>query len=146
MLKTIFNKKSQMTLSAIILFGMAFSAMAAVQVAYSGKYRAYILNVESANVINISVDVWAGFPRSFRVTLPNIAIPINHPEAPACQQELVQKALDFTSKFLKDAKKIEVRDITLENTGESDTKINIYTNKGSLADKLKAAGLARPIS
>jgi len=146
MLKFIFNKNNQAKLAVMFLLSSMFPAVAGSYLAYEGKFNAYVLSVEAANVINVSVDVWAGFPRTFRVTLPNTAVPINHPKAPACQLELVQKALDFTNDFLKNAKKVEVRNIKLKKSSDTDIELNIYTEKGSLAQKLKAAGLARPVS
>ncbi len=126
------------------MLGMAFSSVAALQNAFPGKYKADIVGIEAANVVSIYVNVWAGFPRTFRVTLPNIAIPINHPKAPACQLDLIAKAKGVTEKFFEDAKYIEVRNIMLESTDDMDTSIDIFTNKGSLSNKLKAEGVARP--
>ena len=146
MLKILLNKKNQVKIATMLFFSSVIPAIAGGYLAYEGKFNAYVLNVEAANVINISVDVWSGFPRTFRVTLPNTAVPINHPKAPACQAELVQKAVDFTTDFLKESKKIEVRDIKLSGSSDTDVELNIYTEKGNLAQKLKAAGLARPAS
>jgi len=147
MLKTIFNKQSRLiVVSAITMLGVVFSVTAEPFNAYPGKYKSKLVSVETANIVYLSVDVWPGYPRNFRISLPNVAVPVNHPEAPACQIELVQKALDFTNEFMTNAKTIEVRDIKMESTGEEDGVTNIYTNKGSLASKLLKEGLARPVS
>jgi len=147
MLKLIVNKQTQLALvSAITLLCVAFSVTAEPFNAYPGKYKSKLISVEAANVVRLSVDVWPGYPKSLRITLPDIAIPVNYPEAPACQIELVKKALDFTNEFMAQANGIEVRDIKMENTGEEDAVTNIYTNQGSLASKLTEKGLARPAS
>lgn len=147
MLKLLLNKPTRLMLaSAIASFALVFSVTAEPFNAYPGKYKSHLINVEAANIVYLSVDVWAGYPRNMRITLPNIAVPVNHPKAPACQIELVQKALDFTNKFMVDAKHIELRDIRMESTDQEDAVSNIYTDKGSLASKLTEKGLARPAS
>jgi len=147
MLKFKFNKQARLSLwSIIILIAIAFSATAQVYNAFPGKYNATLVNVESANVVILSADVYPGYPRNIRVTLPEIAVPVVHSKAPACQIELVQKALDFTVKFMSEAKKIEVRDIKMQSTDQEDAVTHIYTEQGSLARKLKSEGLARPSS
>jgi len=146
MLKLIFNKQAQLGLiSAITLLGMV-SATAEPFNAYPGKYKSTLISVEAANIMQLSVDVWPGYPKSLRITLPGIAVPVNQSKAPACQIKLVQEALDFTNKFMSEAKTIEVRDIKMENTGEVDAVANVYTNRGSLASELTKKGLARPAS
>lgn len=147
MLKLLFIKQTRLIIvSAMAMLTVVFSVTAEPFNAYPGKYKSKLLNVEAANVVYLSVDVWPGYPRNFRISLPNIAVPVNHPEAPACQIELVQKALDFTNEFMTEATYIEVRNIKMENTGEEDAVSNIYTNQGSLAAKLTKEGLARPAS
>jgi hypothetical protein len=147
MLKLIFNKKIRMSLiSAITMFGVVFSVTAEPFNAYPGKYKATLVSVEAANIVYLSVDVWAGYPRNLRITLPNIAVPVDHPDAPACQAELVQKAVDFTNEFMTKAQFIEVKDLRMESTDQEDAITNIYTDQGSLASKLKEKGLARPAS
>lgn len=145
MLNIIFNKKTQLKLFAIIFSMASFTSMAAYN-AFPGKYKATLSNIESANIVTLNVDVWAGFPRPIRVTLPGVAVPIAHPKAPACQLKLVQKALNQTREFFKDAKYIEVRDINMKSTNDMDAVNDIYTNKGSLLSKLKSKGLTRPAS
>lgn len=143
----IFNKKTKLSMvSAVVILGSAFSVSAELFNAYPGKYKSTLTNVEAANVVQLYIDVWAGYPRSLRVTLPGIAVPTDHPDAPACQQVLVQKALDFTKEFMADAKSIETRDLHMESSGDVDAQSHIYTDKGSLASKLTAEGLARPSS
>lgn len=147
MLKTIFNKQSRLILvSAITMLGVVFSVTAEPYNAYPGKYKSTLISVEAANIVYLSVDVWAGYPRNFRITLPNIAVPVNHPKAPVCQIELIQKALDFTNEFMANAQSIEVKDLKMENTGEEDAVTNVYTDQGSLASELTKEGLARPAS
>lgn len=114
--------------------------------AYPGTYEASFLNVEAANIINVSAKVWTGYPKSLRITLPNIDVPVNHAKAPVCQAKMVQDALDFTNKFMSEAKKVQVSDIYMDNTASSDATTNIVTNAGSLADALLSKGLARPAS
>ena len=147
MFKLLFNKQAWLsTCATVVMLSVALSVAAKPFNAFPGKMKSKLVSVEAANVINVSVAVWPGYPRNFRITLPNLAIPENHPKAPACQIELIQKGLDFTNEFLKDAKNIEVRDIMMENTASPDALSNIYTDKGSLAAKLIAKGLARPAS
>ncbi len=140
-------KKSQ----SVFFFGVvvlvsAFSVMAESSNAFPGKYKAKLIDVEAANVVNLYVDVWSGYPRSFRISLPGIAIPVATPKAPACQIEMVQKAEDLTRDFMSEAEFIEVRNIKMENTGGQDATSDVYTDKGSLISKLKSEGLARPAS
>lgn len=147
MLKLMFNKKNQLVLvSAIAMLGVVSSVAAELFNAYPGKFKSTLISVEAANIVNLSVDVWPGYPRNLRITLPNIAVPVNHSEAPDCQIALVQQALDFTNEFMTEAKDIEVRNIKMENTGQEEAVTNIYTNQGSLASKLTEKGLARPAS
>lgn len=132
--------------TAFIVLGISFSVNAVPSKAYPGKFKSKVTNVEAANIVSLLANVWTGYPRVFRITLPGISVPVSSPNAPACQNDMAQKALEITNNFLKDAEYIEVRDIYMENTGVQDGLSNIFTNKGNLVDKLKAEGLARPES
>ena len=90
---TIKNKKNLKCrfFSGITILAATFSVMAASSNAFPGKYKATLIDIEAANVINLYIDVWAGYPRSFRISLPGIAIPVVTPKAPSCQLEMVQK-------------------------------------------------------
>ena len=147
MFKLLWNKNVQLSLfSAISMLSVTFIVSAAPFNAFPGNLKAKLVNVEAANVVTVSVDVWPGYPRNFRVTLPNLMLPENDPQAPACQIELIQKGLDFTNEFLTKAKNLKVKDIMMENTAETNALSNVYTNNGSLGAKLIAEGLARPAS
>ena len=135
------------SITTILLTTLIASVVQAVpHVAFPGKYKATLMGIEAANIVTVYADVASGYPRSFRVTIPGIAIPLNFPKAPACHTELVQRALSFTNEFLAKAQYLEVRDIKMENTGKEDAITNIYTNKGTLGSALKSEGLARPSS
>lgn len=145
MSKSIFNKRLKQSLVLVtIIFGLTFVASGKPFNAYPGSYKVKLIKVEAANIVHIIADVWAGFPRAFRVTLPDIEVPVDYPKAPACHTELVQKALQFTKDFMTNAKYIKVDGIYMENTGQQDAQTKIYTDKGSLGDALSKEGLARP--
>ena len=142
-----FNKKAGLSLvSGAIMFLAAFSVDAGSAVAFPGKYKAKLVSIDAANVISLYVDVWAGYPRSFKVSLPGVAIPVVTLKTPVCQVALLKKAEALTNEFINDAEFIEVKDIRMENTAGQDATSEIYTNKGSLSAKLKAEGVARPVS
>lgn len=144
MFNFVFNKKKQINIVVLFLFGFVLVAQAGTQKMLPGKFKTMLVSVEAANIINLYLDITPGFPEVYRVTLPGIAVPTNQPDVPACQLDLAQKALDFTNDFLKSGKYIEIRKIKLNNIHDSNAKINIYTDKGSLGSKLKNKGLARP--
>jgi len=145
MSKLILDKHIKQVVTAILLTIMVTSvAHAKPHVAFPGKYKATLTGVEAANIVSVYAEVASGYPRSFRVTIPGIVVPVDYPKAPICHTELIQKALDFTNEFLANSKYIEIRDIKMENTGKEDAITNIYTNEGTLGSALKSEGLARP--
>ncbi len=113
--------------------------------AYPGKYKATLSEVEAANIIHLSVEVWTGYPKQFRITLADIAVPVASSETPLCQNVLVQTGFELTRDFMDSAKQIEVNDIHMENTGKVDAISGIKTEKGQLANALLKRGLARSI-
>ena len=145
MFKLIWNKKHQISLVFVVAI-LSANVTAISFNAYPGQFKAKLINVEAANIINVSVDVWSGYPRNFRVTLPNIVLPENNNKAPACQIALIQKGIDFANNFLTDATDLKVKNLMMENTAEMDALSNIYTDKENLSDELVAEGLARPAS
>lgn len=147
MLNIICTKKTQLSyFSGVVMLASAFSATGEASNTFPGKYKAKLINVEAANIINLHVDVWSGYPRSFRISLPGISIPVAVLKAPACQLVMVKKAESITNKFITEAMFIEVKNIMMENTGGLDAISDVYTDKGSLSTKLKSEGLARPSS
>jgi hypothetical protein len=131
---------------AILTLLVSISANAKLFNAYPGKYDATLMQIEAANVIDLYVEVWSGYPRDLRITLPGIEVPKDEPKAPECQSKLVQQAMDFTREFISNAKHIKVIDIRMENTADQDAVSEIGTEKGSLGAALLRKGLARPIS
>ncbi len=150
MYKSFLNNKSIKTLATVATsFVVSSSLVIASETsfnAYPGTYKATFVKVEAANIIHISAKVWTGFPKQLRITLPDIAVPEDHPTAPACQAKMAQDALDLATKFMTDAKKVQVKDIYMENTASMDASTNIVTDAGKLSDALFAKGLARSSS
>lgn len=148
MFKSILNKKSIKILTTAALSFVVSSSVAsdATFNAYPGTYKASFVKVEAANIIHISAKVWTGYPKQLRITLPDIDVPEDHPAAPTCQAKMVQDALELTTKFMADAKKIKVTDIYMENTASIDGSTNIVTDAGKLSDALFSKGLARSSS
>jgi len=114
--------------------------------AYPGKYSATLVSVESPHIIHLKALVWEGSYKLFRITLPDLEVPMNVFGAPPCQQELAERAMAFSEDFLHLASKIFVFDIRMENTGQGDGSGHIYTEQGSLAEALIKAGLARSLA
>ncbi len=139
-----FIKKQIKKLSLLLItLSVAMTANAIPTKSYPGKFKSTVANIEAANIIHVNSAVWPGYPRLFRITLPSIKVPQSFATAPACQNELAEKALNFTKEFLSNAKSIEVRDIYMESTGKIDGLSDIYTNNGTLVKSLKQEGLAR---
>lgn len=126
------------------LVSVSFSANANLFTAYPGKYGATLIGVDAANTVKLNIDVWAGYPRNLRITLPDIVVPEHFAKEPACHSKLVEEAINYTQDFMANAKKIEVRDIQMYSTDEQDAVTEIYTEKGSLGAALSRKGLARP--
>lgn len=116
---------------------------APMYVAYPGSYPATAANVETAARIEMNVLVWAGFARVLHVTLPGIDIPRDTSSAPVCERKMAQEAKKFTQSFLAAAKKIQVRDIQMRDTGTDIAEAPIFTEAGSLSEALKTKGFAR---
>jgi hypothetical protein len=131
-------------LIAAVSLGASAAPAAKPHIAYPGSLPAQVTGIESAMVVKLDAQTWPGFRRAFRITLPGIQVPEDTRDAPTCQREMAERALTFTETFLYDAEQVEVRDILMTNTGDPDGRANIYTEQGSLADALQAAGLARP--
>ena len=129
-----------------VIGSLIFAASSSPFNAYPGEYSAKLIRVETTNIIHITADVWSGYPKSVRITLPGIVVPQADPKAKACHALLMQKGLEFTQKYMTDAKEIKVKDIYMENTGEIDGIANIYTDSGSLVTALLNKGFARASS
>jgi hypothetical protein len=91
----------------------------------------------------ISLETWPGFRRNTTIVLPGIAVPVDTPQATECEREKAAKALEFTQKFLGDAKKIFVQDMRMETSADESALSDIITDHGSLTQALKDEGLAR---
>ncbi len=128
-----------------VLTGTAAQA-APMYVAYPGSYPATVATVETAARAEMNVLVWPGFARVLHVTLPGIDIPKDTSSAPACERKLAQEAKKFTQSFLASAKKIQVHDIQMQDTGTDIAQAPIFTEAGSLSEALKTKGFARDSS
>jgi hypothetical protein len=109
---------------------------------YPGKITVNLVNVEAANIVVVGFETWPGFYRTFRVTLPNIEVPIV--SASACETALANKAQAFTKTFVTDAKFLRVHDMMMQTSADNDARAHLYTEQGSLADALVKEKLARP--
>lgn len=128
---------------ALTILLLTGTAGAAEYVPYPGVYPARLKSVETPARFVMEVPVWTGFERVLTITLPDIAVPRSTGGAPACERELAGRAKKFSETFLTQASRLEVHDITMNNTGETNAKAPVFTNAGSLADALKKGGFAR---
>lgn len=137
--------RSMMRIGALATLTLALCAplQAREYVAYEGAYGAKLKSVESAAKVVLEVPVWTGFVRDFKITLPDIVVPSSKGAA-ACEREMAERAKQFTESFLAQASKIEARDLMMHNSADENAKAGVFTDAGSLADALKAEGLARP--
>lgn len=134
------------TIAALtVLTGTAAQA-APLYVAYPGSYPATVSTVETAARMEMNIMVWPGFARVLHVTLPGIDIPKDTSSAPACERKLAQEAKKFTQSFLSSAKKIQVHDIQMQDTGTDIAQAPVFTEAGSLSEALKTKGFARDSS
>lgn len=128
---------------ATIVFLVPIACKATPFVAYPGTYPAKLVSVETPSTVNIKAYVWPGFSRVFRITIPGIDVPKDSPGASSCQRELAHKAQKFTENFLRNAKKIKVQELQMENTLSEDAVAILYTDKEELAQALIRMGYAR---
>lgn len=129
-------------LVVLLLAGTA-GAAEAEYVPYPGVYPARLKSVETPGRFVFEVPVWTGFVRVLTITIPDIAVPRSTGGAPKCERELAGRARKFSEAFLTQASRVEVHDITMQNTGDTNAKAPVFTNAGSLADALKKGGFAR---
>lgn len=134
-------------LRAGALAGLILALCAPLQareyVAYEGAYGAKLKSVESAAKVVLEIPVWTGFVRDFDITLPDIVVPSSKGAA-ACERAMAERAKAFTESFLAHASKIEARDLLMHDSADENARAGVFTDAGSLADALKAEGLARP--
>lgn len=112
-------------------------------VAYAGSYGAKLKGIESASKVVLEISTWTGFVRDFKITLPDIVVPSSKGAA-ACERDMAERAKKFTESFLAQAARIEARDLLMHDSADENAKAGVFTEAGSLADALRAEGLARP--
>lgn len=127
---------------ATVLFAAA-PVGAAEYVPYPGTYPARLKSVETPARFVFEIPVWTGFTRVFTITLPGVAVPRSTGGAPACERELANRAKNFSESFLTQALRVEVHDITMQDSSDANAKAPVFTNVGSLAEALKKNGFAR---
>ncbi len=132
------------SLATVGLLAVSSMLHAAMFVAYPGRYPARVVAVESPKVIAVQATVWPGYSRALHITLPGIAVPLDGPGAPRCQRELALRARGFVEDFLFHAQGVELRDIRMQDTALEEAEAAIFTERGSLQEAMKEAGLARP--
>lgn len=138
-------RRSTLRIGALATLALALCAplQAREYVAYAGAYGVKLKSVESAAKVVLEVPVWTGFERIFTITLPDIVVPSTK-GAQACERDMAERAKKFTESFLAQASKIEARDLLMTDSADDHAKAGVFTDAGSLADALKAEGLARP--
>lgn len=112
---------------------------------YPGQIEVRVLKVEAPNRVWVQFETWPGFYRKFRVTLPDIEVPEDSTRVPACERRLARKAKSFTENFLTQARHVYVLDMTMEDSASEEATAPILTERGNLAEALKARGLARSV-
>jgi len=118
-------------------------AIARESIVYGGSYDADIKAIKAANIINLSVDVWAGYARNFDIKLANIDVPEAYDEAPACHLKLMDDSLKFTKSFIRNAKELKVHKIAMEDSTKIYGSAEIHNEKTSLSKELVKKGFAR---
>ena len=113
---------------------------------YPGKHQARLISVDSASSITVNIETWPGYARTIYITLPDLILPGNTMQPPACELELAQKALIFTHDFVTLAKKIIINNLRMNTSADEYGTAGVYTEKGSLGAALKKEGLARSSS
>lgn len=119
------------------------SLLFADYVPFPGKLPVTLVSVDSPKEVVVSFETWPGFRRNTTIVLPGIVVPVDTPQADACERELAAKALEFTQKFVDDAKQLYVQDMRMETSADATVLSDIITDHGSLTQALKAEGLAR---
>lgn len=137
-------RRSTLRVGALAALALALCSplQAREYVAYEGAYGAKLKSVVSAAKVVLEVPVWTGFVRDFTITLPDIVVPSDK-GAEACERDMAERAKKFTESFLTQAGKIEARDLLMHDSADENAKAGVFTDAGSLADALKAEGLAR---
>lgn len=110
---------------------------------FSKKLAAQLVAIKSVSSIDVSAETWPGFSRTFSISLSNIDTPKNSPDVSLCQQQLAQKALDFVQDYLGNASKIEIHNMTMKTSADTNANAELYTEKGSLNKALLSHGFAR---
>ncbi len=126
---------------ALMLFILPMTASAAVP--FPGKLSADIVNIEAANIINVSIETWPGFRRNIRIILPHIVVPGQTEDPSECELELGDKALEFTVNFLSEAEGVSVMDMMMEHSASEYAISSIHTNAGTLDNALRRERLVR---
>ncbi|MBA2239072.1 MAG: hypothetical protein H0W24_10315 [Lysobacter sp.] len=141
------SRSSRSALRAGALAALAALMFAPLQareyVPYPGSYSALLKSVEAADKVVLQIQVWTGFERDFKITLPDIVVPSGKAAA-ACEREMAERAKKFTESFLTQASRVETRDLLMHDSADDNAKAGVFTEAGSLADALRAEGLARP--
>lgn len=126
-----------------VLIGAAPTLAAKAYTPFAASLPAKLLTVKSASVIQVEAETWPGFKRSFDISLADIQLPQNAPTASLCERKLADKALTFVRDFLSGADRIEIKDMTMENSAQQEAEADVVTDKGSLVQALLDNGLAR---
>jgi hypothetical protein len=139
--KVVNNWKSMLTGTLAMLF---VSVVYANSVPYPGKIPVDIISIESPNIVVVGFETWPGFYRRFRVTLPGIEVPVS--SGSACETAMAVKSLQYTTKFVTDAKKLYIKDMSMQTSADQDGVSHIFSENKSLAESLMSEGLARPMN
>jgi len=110
---------------------------------YPGVYQATINSIKATNKIVLTIDVWAGFQRQFIVTLPHLNIPIASKNAPMCQLKLIKAGFKYTKKLINSAKKIETKNIKMQDSTTKMASAEIYLDDKKLSTQLIKKNYAR---
>ena len=130
----------------IILVGAVLSSTQAISresMVYGGIYDADIKSIKAANVVNLNIDVWAGYARNFDIKLANVDVPEPYDEAPDCHLKLMEDSLKFTKSFIRNAKELKVHKIAMEDSMKIYGSAEIHNEKTSLSKELLKKGFAR---
>ena len=143
-----FNKKTPIKILQLFtgILALSCSLNATAYQPFPGAHKARVINIDMANAMSVNFETWPGYARTIYITLPDLVLPGNTMDPPACELELAQKAMTFTREYLAQSPSVTIKNLEMETSADEYGIANVYTKKGSLGAALKKEGLARSSS
>ncbi|GAB4358493.1 MAG: hypothetical protein ACPW60_08430 [Methylohalobius sp. ZOD2] len=146
-----YDRLKQLAWGMFASFGcLTFHSLAEAEssyVPYPGKVEVRVQQVPSPKVVIVDFEAWPGFSRNLRVTLPDIEVPKDAPDAAECERRLARKARAFVQNFLtEESRSVYIVDMRMADSATGNGVASIVTDRGELKRILLDKGWARPSS